>query len=276
MLRVPAIALLLGLGASSTPAGFVELPGRPSRADFNCANYSRTAWTVSVSNGRLSVDPHRGTEVEDPLPFTYERSGDRAGSRRVVQVDDGWLVGFDAGEFGGGLWWFDRTGEHSLRVRPPSNAPANKEDVFRAENVQGFARLGGEVLVFMGLDHLGGRSGRIFSTTHASGWALRPFAVLDASPSAWVIDGQRLLVFTESGLWEALPENRTRRVHPLDDIGYLYANSMVQDADGAVYAGMRRYVLRLRPSPPGWRETWLVPSDCVQGQVVELECRCRP
>jgi hypothetical protein len=45
------------------------------------------------------------------LPFKIEAAPkqgemDLAGSRLVLAVDRGYLVGFDAGEFGGGVWSF--------------------------------------------------------------------------------------------------------------------------------------------------------------------------
>jgi sugar lactone lactonase YvrE len=32
------------------------------------------------------------------------------GTRTVARISSGWLVGFDAGEFGSSLWWFDTAG----------------------------------------------------------------------------------------------------------------------------------------------------------------------
>ena len=36
----------------------------------------------------------------------------------MVSVPSGWLVGFDAGEFGGGLWWFSRDGREVAALFP--------------------------------------------------------------------------------------------------------------------------------------------------------------
>lgn len=258
------------------PPGFASLSRRPSKTDFDCANYSKTEWVVLYSGGRLRASARTDTTSVDPLPFSYERDPDRSGDRHVVQVSDGWLAGFDGGEFGGGLWWFGNAAKRPIRLRPPANAPVNSGDPFSAENVRGFARLADSLLVFMGLDHLTGRSGRVFAVRQAGGaWVLEPFVVLDASPAAWVIDGERVLVLTESGLWEALPGNRTKKLHDLD-VGLQYPNSMAHGPDGTLYVGMRRYVLRLQPLGARWAETWFVQSNCARASIRDYDCQCIP
>lgn len=270
----------VGGGTGSEPelsqAGFIELPQRPSQADLRCANHSRTEWAVSVSNGVLRITLRSKSDFEDPLPFAYERGPDRQGYRHVVQVADGWLVGFDAGEFGGGLWWFSTRGERSVQLRPPANAPVHPDDIFQAENVRGFARHGHDLLIFMGLDHRSGRSGRVFRLVQQAGhWTLSIFAVLDASPAGWVVDHDRILVLTESGLWQAMTDGRSKKLHSLD-VGSPYPNSMVLGREGALYIGMRRYVLRLKGSDSDWSETWFVQSGCVKAEIRNYECQCVP
>lgn len=35
---------------------------------------------------------------------------------KVLETSDGWLVGFDAGEFGGGLWWYRQDGKFDVQL----------------------------------------------------------------------------------------------------------------------------------------------------------------
>src|SRR5262245_19555072 len=92
--------MLLEVGSSLMPAGFVPLSKGPSATDFQCANYSKAEWSVTASDGGLQVSARAHTgEQQDPLPFGYGRHTDRSGRRHVTRVSDGWLVGFDAGEF---------------------------------------------------------------------------------------------------------------------------------------------------------------------------------
>jgi hypothetical protein len=267
---------LLLFGGDLSPAvltGFVALSHRPSPEDLQCANYSRSEWTVSYENGSVRALKSDSGHM-DKLPFNYQRSEDRAGDRYVERVSDGWIVGFDAGEFGGALWWFSPSGDRSERLSPPMNAPAHPKDIFKAENVHGFARYGTDLLVFMGLDHLGGRSGRVFRLVREAGrWELLPFTVLDGTPNAWVVNHDGVVILTNSALWLALSNNQVRKLCSLDLAG-LHPNSMVQGSDGDIYIGMRRYVLRLRKDGSNWIDTWFVQSGCVEAKITGYECKC--
>ncbi|MBN1364839.1 MAG: hypothetical protein JW976_08545, partial [Syntrophaceae bacterium] len=123
------LALLLQIGAGSnaglTNAGFVALSERPSRADLQCANYSNNEWVVSSSDGQLNVFLRTSFESVDPLPFSFEEGPNRFGDRHIVQVADGWLVGFDAGAPSAA--WCIFQGESPCRVRlsqPPVSSVA--------------------------------------------------------------------------------------------------------------------------------------------------------
>lgn len=267
----------VGNATSYTIADFAVLRQRPSNADLRSANYSKTEWIVSDADGRLRIiSRDKSFESADPLPFTYERDSDRAGNRHVVQVGDGWLVGFDVGEFGGGLWWFSEKGDHYLRIQPPESAPVHPNDIFRAANVRGFSRYREDLLVFMGLDHLSGRSGRIFRLVQdMGGWSLDLFSLLDGSPKAWAVSRERLLVLTGTGIWLVQSDGSSKNLHSLP-LGSLYPNSMVLDTNGALHIGMRHYVLRLEEAGTTWRETWSVKSDCENATIKDLDCVCHP
>jgi hypothetical protein len=255
-------------------SGFVELPRHPSRQDFECANYSKMEWKVLIQNGQVqAISELNGYQI-DKLPFSYKEDRDQSGARHVIQVSDGWIVGFDAGEFGGGLWWFSPKGERSKRLRPPVNAPVYPKDIFKAENVLGFARYGGEVLVFMGLDHMGGRSGRVFRLIQqSSDWTLNPFAVLESSPDAWIVSRDGIVILTENGIGLALSDENIRKLHTID-FGSLYPSSMVQESENVLYIGMRHYVLKLERTEPNWKETWFVKKGCIKTRVKEYKCLC--
>lgn len=256
--------------------GFVALEQRPSGEDLRCGNYSDKEWSVSLVGDELKVKGGASLLHADPLPFEVSRGKDRVGRRSTAKVEDGWLVGFDAGEFGGGLWWYSSDGRESVRVSPRSDSPANPDDIYRAENVRGLVPVGDKLLVLTGLDHLSGRSGRVFRAVQRDNrWELDPVGVLDASPAAWTLDGIRLLVLTGSGLWSVTMDAGVTQVHR-SDIGGLYPNSLARGPDGALYVGMRRYVLRLDPAGDKWTETWLVSKECLRARIVGVECRCLP
>jgi len=278
------MVLLVTLVSATPPGGrldspaWVMLPTPPSplQGGRGCPDHSALFWSVSLTQGHARAKPLTIREHVDPIPFKYAEGENRRGNRHVARVDDGWLVGFDEGEFGGGLWWFSDRADHKSRpIHPSSSSPSNPSDIFHAENVLGLPMVGGQRLVLMGLDHMTGRSGRVFRAVAApTGWELAPVAVLDAQPDVWLVDGSRLLFLTESGLWVS-DGFAARRVHAVD-LGNLTPTSMVRAADGAVYVGMRYYVLRLAERGDVWEESWFVPASCQKMRFQEWECECLP
>lgn len=255
----------------------VPAPEPFSRA-WSCANYSDSWYLTDSDGGPLNpvVGPTR--RVEDPLPFAIAAAKDRQGDRHVVQVGAGWLVGFDAGEFGGGLWWYERVGAEAVRVRPPTHAPVHPKEYYKADNVQGFARLDGVWLVLIGLDHMGIRSGRAFEVKRAGAdVVLAPRGVFDGSPRGWVAYRGTLLVVTDTSLYALAAGQDAKVLHEFaHDLGGLYPTSIVRADDGVLYVGMRRFVVRLAPAGGGrYQEEWWVPRRCLRFHLTD-SCQCLP
>jgi hypothetical protein len=126
----------------------------------------------------------------------------------------------------------------------------------------------------MGLDHLTGRSGRIFRAVHHdTGWYLAPVAVLDAEPGVWLVEGKTLLFLTQSGLWSADATGGPQRLYEAD-LGDFSPTSLVRGRDGALYIGLRYYVLRLAQAESHWSESWYVPAACQKVRLNDYRCEC--
>src|SRR5262249_4106446 len=98
------------------------------------ANYSRQEWAVGASAGRVTVGPDntRSNNTQDgpawiEIPFRLAPSPvgkppktipgkERAPRRRMVKVEDGYLLGQNAGEWGGDIWWFSPDGTKQYKV----------------------------------------------------------------------------------------------------------------------------------------------------------------
>jgi hypothetical protein len=256
---------------------WTRLSSRPTETDLGCAGYDHEKqWTVTLRDEGpvVTIEDRAGGVRESALPFPVPKHPDRSGDRHVLRVAGGWVVGFDAGEFGGGLW-FTADGSDWRRLRPAADAPSGPEDPFGAENVQALVVVDGHPIVLTGLDHLTGRSGRVFALTFASGqWSLRSGSVLDSSPEAWAVLGGHLEVVTDGGLWQVRADGSATLAVPLD-FGMAFPRSLVITPDGRRYIGMRRYVLMLQSTGSGWRETWFGPTGCLHSRATEYwECTC--
>jgi hypothetical protein len=269
--------LLAGASGRDTLSSpyWTKLSHRPSEADMYCAGFDYPReWTITIRDGEPIVSRARPARRVDPLPFSVPKDENRSGDRHVLRLAHGWLVGFDAGEFGGGLW-FTATGKEWRRIRPPADAPSNPQDPFKAENVLGLILVQGQVMALMGLDHLTGRSGRVFHVIlDSEGVSLGTAAVLDSSPAVWQVVGDHLELVTSAGLWVVRVNLSAELAVPLD-LGTTGPRSLAMGSDGRRYIGMRRYVLVLRPTASGWEETWYGPRRCTHSRRDERwECSC--
>ena len=77
------------------------------------ANYSDCEWEVLELRDRASARRINNRDKSAGTSFTFEIPAERsfAGHRTAIRVEDGWLIGFNAGESGGSLWWFSKDGK---------------------------------------------------------------------------------------------------------------------------------------------------------------------
>src|SRR6185437_10770643 len=85
-------------------------------------NYSNTDWAVTLKNGSVFVSNYNERTQEDlsKLPIkvnpTENEKKDIRGKVSFLKVNDGYLVGFYAGEWGGSLFWFSTDGKKHYKV----------------------------------------------------------------------------------------------------------------------------------------------------------------
>jgi hypothetical protein len=249
------------------PAGWVVYPARePNSEAMQCANYSRLEWRVAPSETRapqitLRPQPYGSKSSKLELPYGVKAQRGMLGVESSLKIQNGSLLGFDGGEFGGGLWFAGLNGETQQ---------------LSAENVHGFMETPQGVLVFVGLAHLGLDSGRVLIVPYAvkSPTDLRTFAELDGSPEAFTkLASDSALVVTNRGISRISP---TGLPEPLitTRFGGLYPNSVASTANGDIYVGMRLFVVRVVNESGKYNQEWLVPESCKHFKVRGLDCIC--
>jgi hypothetical protein len=248
---------------SPVPAGWVEL--QPSEERRRCANYSRDEWRIAIDGAAVRIEKAAVREPDSgpPLPFALPRLAEVRGRRHVLAAGDGFLVGFDAGEWGGSLYWFDKDGGRQRKLA--------------GENVRGLVALGPDAaLALEGLAHMSLDEGRVRWLERRGGaFQAAGETPLPASPQTHVaIPGGAVYVLTTKSLVRVTPDRRVTVVQPVSTYG-LYPDSMAIDPGGALWIGMRQLVLRLAPARDRFTETWLVRQDCRRAEQVDLDCFCR-
>lgn len=236
------ISPVAGTNWISTPAA------KLSEEYWASASWSDIEWVVETENGRVFA--RRGAKNSSTdLPFEIKKgSPDQRGTRHAVKVADGWLAGWNAGEWGGSVWWFAPDGNTSQRV--------SKHQVI------GFYPVAGGILAPAGLAHLGISEGKLIKFTKAnSQWSSGEVANLQAAPQAASLDkDDTLIIATTERLLRVKPSGDVTVLLPKTFWGNLYPNSMVIDAHGDVWIGMRHGITKVGTKGSSNEVLWLVPD----------------
>lgn len=262
-------------GEERVPSGWtVSKTGWPGRGTIDCYNIVSFPWHVSFDTElRIRAMVNR-TQRRDAFPFAVPPAvadADRFGDRHVLRTDDGWLVGWDAGEFGGGLWWFSPDGARSYKIAIP------RLQAF-VENVLSLWRSDRGVVVFIGLRHMMIDEGGVFRAARVPGgsWQLTLLHDLGDRPGPITPQSDGATAFLLStGIWRlAADEAVTRLTAPLREVRW--PTSIATAPDGTIYVGMESLVTRMTLTPSGSREDWLAPKDCPTVRGMGFPCHCAP
>jgi hypothetical protein len=247
-------------------------PYADTSPEMRCANWSRAEWRAYIATDTVRARPVSPGDELPPLPFRDSGAGPRRaylGIGRSAKVIDGWLVGYDHGEFGGAVWWFSPDGRKSAKVSD--------------NQVSAFFKIRGALVATGGVAHLGIDEGWILQLTQAPGGRWQAASILDLgdSPEAPVQESDStLLIVGARHLTRVRFSNGSSPATPTvlarGNWGMLYPNSAVRTPSGTVYVGMRFAVLRLVPDHDHYAESWLVPAECRSTALdtTGMDCRC--
>jgi hypothetical protein len=234
------------------------------------ANHSDREWQVFLVDAKLKIEKarerSRNSDIPegDIRPFKIVPALDMGGYRpsmadHFLKVEDGWILGFNAGEFGGGLYWFDVNGKSRYRLELGKD-----ESAISPDNVHELISYKDSVLAFEGLAHLLSSEGKVVKATRqADGkWKAELFAKLPGAPYVVVKEKEESWVVVTSGSALRLKsDGKLEELVKMNFISLLYPSSMVKAPDGALYIGMRHFVARLLPEKNSYRIELLVPED---------------
>lgn len=211
-------------------------------------------WVVTPGKTVPRVDLRKFQQDDaSPLPFELKPGPAKeglSGRRTTLKVDDGWLVGFNAGEFGAGLWWFSPDGKDRYRISD--------------DHVIEFFHASSHVIAITGAEHGGMSKGKAIrlAKDEKKRWITEAPTDLGESPFAAIKDGDgALLVVTHTRLIKANLLTKT-----VDTLMYqafwdgLYPNSVAISDSGAIFIGMRHGVAKIEKKQGTYKSSWLLPS----------------
>jgi hypothetical protein len=214
------------------------------------ASYSKHEWRV-FTDGKQTCAQLRSTKDSESKerPVFTPKAGRFRGASTFIAVDDGWLVGFNEGEFGAALYWFSDDGKRSFKISD--------------HQIVAFFSLSDGIHAIEGLAHLSVSEGsviRIARSTKNERWQANPVVKLPFAPYVISVcrDGTMLITLSDSLV-------SVGKDHKIDTLladapwSSLYPNSSILSRDEQkLYIGMCQFVGEFDLSTKKFR--FLIPS----------------
>jgi hypothetical protein len=221
-------------------------------------------WVVYLLKGRPSARPRaakrdKGSPYPErqewypPMPFAIEQGSAEDGLAREwfsVQVSDGWIIGFNAGEWGGALWWYAPDGKRRYKISQ--------------DQIIGFFKTDAGVFALEGIAHLNLSRGQIVRPQKGADgrWTSSHHVDLGGAPETALLDSKGLLtVATHERLLRV--NLATKKIEVLLENAFwggLYPKSMILALSETAYIGMRHGVAEVESADGRHRARWLLPN----------------
>ena len=256
----------------SIPDGWILFP-KPSSLERQCANHSvKKEWKVETDGGNLEIlkYAYNASEQIKKLPPNLQKvvSENRnvgkglGGYLHVEPFENGWLVGSDAGEWGGKLFWFDADGNRQIELL--------------RDNIRGIAEIGGEAFILSGMAHMFTDEGKIYKLTKDQKGNLKTQLVfnLETQPQTFVKENNQSILIALKDKIVRLKSPGTIEQLKETNFSSLYPNSMTITSSKVIYVGMRLFIVRFVPNENDYAEEWLVSQNCRKFMEKGFECVC--
>lgn len=220
----------------------------PQGTVLNKANNSMQDWTFQNIDGRWQVVRNEyKREKGDAFLFGATSRKELQGNRFVLKVDDGYLVGMNHGEYGGGLYFIDSLGRNFYEIAGRMNIV----EIFHYNN---------KLFAIEGLAHLGGQRGQVLELYKDNTWQWKsltrlveaPLMLFDYSGEKYIVTSQYILRFSRSF-------KVTEVLKSPFYWGILYPSAaLVNEKD--LYLAMRRGVLKIETFDSIPKFKWYLPD----------------
>lgn len=228
---------------------------------FHSANYSDHEWRVLIERGQIAAQL---TAAQPPAqrerPEFTPKVGQFRGASSFTRVDDGWLVGFNRGEFGAALYWFSAEGKRNYKISDHQVADF-------------FSQPDGWYAI-EGLAHLTSSQGSVIRITRPQPhepWQASTVAKLPFAPYAVSVrrDGTMLITLSDA-LVSVGTDGKVATLLADAPWGSLYPNSSVlSPGEQKLYIGMRQFVGEFDLATKKLR--LLIPSDAFLNKLPKKE-----
>jgi hypothetical protein len=233
-----------------TPIKFWKSYPVPTNPDtLQKYNSDPNNWIVSIDSNEIYVINKSRNTPSDTLPFaikpTKEEQRMFVGKRSILKVVDGYLVGFNRGEWGGSLYWFSDDGAKRYKI---SN-----------DQIVQFKKRDNKIYAIEGLAHMSLSEGSIIEIKKENEkWTSFVYQKLPTAPDAIELDSKNnFIIVTSSSLLSVDINKNTDILIATGMWDYLSPGSLVIKND-IVFIGMRKGVFKYNLVTK--KEEWLLPN----------------
>lgn len=204
---------------------------------FRNACGSNLEWRVyALAGGEPCAEPVTIATAPTKSPAFVPKVGRFTHATAHLEVDEGWLVGFNQGEFGAAIYWFSKNGSKNYKI-------SDHQFVAFARNADG-------IFAVEGLAHLDTDEGTVIRLVRSgvgNRWKAISVASLPSAPYAVSVrkDGTLVIKLT-NGIAEVNRTTALKQVLTSDVWNGWYPTSSILSADeNLLFIGMRQFVVEL-------------------------------
>lgn len=258
----------------SIPDGWVLFPTpKENSAEIRCANRAENEQKVENDNGKVKFSKYVYLEDEQlsklPAKLKEQILKNRnigkglGGYLHVESFNNGWLIGSDAGEWGGQLTWFSENGNQKIELLK--------------DNIRGIVKIGDEVFVLSGMAHEFINEGKIYKLVKDENGSLKSLLLTDlkTQPQTFVVETDESVLIVLNN--KIIRLKISGDIETLKNVNFamLYPSSAGITSAGIIYVGMRLFVVRFVPKENSYTEEWLVPQNCQKFAEKDFDCVCQ-
>jgi len=194
-------------------------------------------WKIENLNDTIRIEKRDYDHFKgDSLPFSHEEVAEKLNSkfsiRAVKKVDDGYIIGLNHGEFGGGLWFLSLDGKSTYEIKP-------------SMRIHQFFKFNEKLYVIEGLAHLGINYGNLLELKKDRVWHVSELVRLPDAPEFIIPEKNTILVLTSEHLMRLDEnENLVEILKAPFNWGMLYPSSAVIESND-IYIAMRHGILKI-------------------------------
>ncbi len=243
----------------------------PEDEALEVADSSKYYWKVYLDNGvpRAMNYPWEKIKIKNRPTFDtkLQEMRLRFSGYCFLEVSDGWLVGYSAGEWGGGLIWFSKDGKKHYDIKRYYKKPQKYHDRYSRYifvPVRQFETVNEKIYAIAGYPRLLDYNGYILHLFKRKGkWAVQQ--ILNMRYVPWAIFREKdglLIVTTERLMRVSLETLKETLIYKGFYWGGLYPNSIIR-LKNVFYIGMRQGVVKITVTKEKTSMEYLIPHPKV-------------